>query len=235
MEGEQGKPERPNAEKSGITFHSGDISRTKAKEKREIFTKVEEKKTLKQSAEEFQKKFAEAKTQAAESRARIENPGADESGMIRSHKRFNINWKLVRRIAIPVVIGAGLAAAVYFNWGAINHEFFEVSESRAQEFLPDNPDRFIGMYDELISNAESTDEKVELLFKRIAMLDSSYGGQYTTQMLTDAYKAYEILPCYETGAQIVESENKYGSTDKASEWTVKLDSLEKEGLILGNG
>ena len=235
MEGDTKKGNLESPVKKPLVFHSQNIADTKAKEKREVFTKVEEKKTFKQSAEEFQKKFAEAKAHAAESRARIENPGADANGVIRSHKRFNINWKLVRRITIPVIIVAGLAAAVYFNWGAIHHEFFEVSESRAQEFLPDNPERFIAMYDKIIDEAETEDSKIELLFNRVAILDSTYGSQFSKQILNDSYRAYEILPCYETALQSIEKEEKYGTTEKASEWSAKLETLEREGLILGNG
>lgn len=218
-----------------VVFHSDNIRDTKAREKREVFVKVEEKKTLKQSAAEFQQKFAAAKAHAAESRAKIENPGADEHGVIRSAKRINIPWRKVVKFAIPVVVLAGIGLAVYLNWGAIHHEFFEVSEQRAKEFVESDPQRYIEMYDKLIDEAKSEDEKVELLFNRIATLDGAYGSQYAEQILNDAYKAYEILPCYETILQIIETENKYGSPEKASEWSAKLDSSEKEGLILGNG
>ena len=218
-----------------VEFHSKNIADTKAKEKREIFVKVEEKKTIKQSAEEFQKKFAEAKAHAAESRARIENPGADEKGVIRSHQRLNINWRKVFKVLIPLVIIGGLALAVYLNWGAIHHEFFEVSRERAAELVRSNPGRAISMYDELIKQTTNEDSKIDLLYERMALLSSRHADSYTDQILADAYAAYEILPCYETASVIVETEESYGSTTAAEEWRTKLETLEPEGLILGNG
>lgn len=220
---------------SDLEFHSKNIADTKAKEKREIFVKVEEKKTIKQSAEEFQKKFAEAKAHAAESRARIENPGADEHGVIRSRQRFNINWRKVLKIFIPLVIIAGLALAVYLNWGAIHHEFFEVSRERAAELVRSNPGRAISMYDELIKQTTNEDSKIDLLYERMGLLSGYHADDYADQILADAYAAYEILPCYETASVIVETEENYGSTITAEEWRAKLETLEREGLILGNG
>ena len=187
-----------------LVFHSQNIADTKAKEKREVFTKVEEKKTLKQSAEEFQKKFTEAKAHAAESRARIENPGADANGVIRSHTRFDINWKLVRCIAIPVIIIVGIAAAVCFNWGVIYHEFFEVSESRALEFLPDNPERFISMYDNLIEQETDQEKKAELILEKGIYLEHNTSGEYIELIMQEAYKADSLLPCQETANRIIQ-------------------------------
>jgi len=233
MEGDTKKGNFQSPVKKPLVFHSQNIADTKAKEKREVFTKVEEKKTLKQSAEEFQKKFADAKAHAAESRARIENPGADANGVIRSHKRFNINWKLVRRITIPVIIIAGLAAAVYFNWGAIHHEFFEVSESRAQEFLPDNPERFIAMYDKLIEQETVAEEKARLLLTRAISLDA----EHTQQIRSDVYAAEELYPSLTTAETIIWYEENYGSEAAVIEWTAQLTEREQEGkeITLGNG
>lgn len=218
-----------------VVFHSENIKDTKAHEKREVFVKVEEKKTLKQSAEEFQKKFAEAKAHAAESRARIENPGVDENGVVSSRAKKPFPTKLVLKIGIPVLILTGVGLAIYLNWGAIHHEFFEVSEARANELLKSNPEKFISIYSQLIEQSTNDDDKVELLFDRISILESSYGDKFASQMLKDAHAAYEIIPCYETAQQIVSLEEKYGSPEEASEWKAKLETLDKEGLILGNG
>lgn len=142
-----------------VVFHSENIKDTKAHEKREVFVKVEEKKTLKQSAEEFQKKFAEAKAHAAESRARIENPGVDENSVVSSRTKKPFPTKLVLKIGIPVLILAGVGLAIYLNWGAIHHEFFEVSEARAYELLPKDPVRAASMFKKVLS--EKTEPKAK--------------------------------------------------------------------------
>ncbi len=94
---------------SDPVFHSKDIADTKAKEKRKVFVKVEEKKTLKQSAEEFQKKFAEAKAHAAESRAKIENPGVDANGLVTSH----VKKPIAKIILITLIIAAVVAGGIF--------------------------------------------------------------------------------------------------------------------------
>lgn len=221
--------------KKPVAFHSGDISGTKAHEKREVFVHVEEKKTIKQTAAEFQKKFADAKAHAAETRAKIENPGADANGVIRSHGHKAFPTKLVLKIAIPIFILAGIGLAVYLNWGAIYHEFFEVSTERATDFLDSNPQRFIEMYDQLIAESDSDEEKVSLLFLRMGLLESHHGETFAQQILKDAYQADEIWPCYETAERIVTAEETYGSSATAEEWKAKLETRERGGLILGNG
>ena len=218
-----------------VTFHSENIRDTKAHEKREVFVNVEQKKTIKQSAEEFQKKFAAAKAHAAESRAKIENPGADEHGVVASRTRKPFPTKTFLKIFIPVLLLAGAGFAVYHFWPAIHHEFFEVSEARARELIEKDPKRFIEMYDKLIAEAKDEDEKILLLYNRIGMLDQYYGSKYASQMLNDAYTANELLPCYETAEQIVWLEEAYGTEAKAEEWRTKLETLEKEGLVLGDG
>ena len=229
--------------KKPVVFHSGNIADTKAKEKREIFVKVEEKKTLKQSAEEFQKKFAEAKAHAAESRAKIENPGADANGVIRSGKSVNINWKLVRKIAIPAVILGGIGLAVYLNWGAIYHEFFEVSEERAYELLGSDPERAATMFESIIVNEadSSTRAKKSIwyadnLFKSCS---SEEGMNCSGKILETIFKLSEISenasPSRLSALYMSTYYAQKGNTTEAEKWTATAESRYVEGEGYGEG
>ena len=215
-----------------VTFHSENIRDTKAHEKREVFVHVEQKKTIKQSAEEFQKKFAAAKAHAAESRAKIENPGADEHGVVASRTRKPFPTKTFLKIFIPVLLLAGAGFAVYHFWPAIHHEFFEVSEARARELFEKNPQKAISMYDTLIEKAKTNEEKATLHLKRIVLLDSP---EYAGQAIDDAYAAEELYPSYTTAEIIMSLEERYGSTEKAEEWATKLEEREGKEVTLSNG
>lgn len=219
-----------------LAFHSDNIHSTKAHEKREVFVKVEEKKTFKQTAEEFQKKFAAAKAHAAESRAKIENPGADASGVIRSHTRRPFPVKTVLKIAIPLLILAGAGLAIYLNWPTIYHEFFEVSEEKATKLLlSDKPAEFIKMYDGLLEKATTPENKAALHLTRAINLEENYPGEYTEQCASDIYAAEDLYPSYTTAQAIITFEETYGSKTKAEEWRAKLDERNGKEIILGNG
>lgn len=219
-------------ESKPVTFHSDNIRDTKAREKREVFVNVEQKKTIKQSAEEFQQKFAAAKAHAAESRAKIENPGADASGVIRSHTRKPFPVKLALKILIPVLILGGAGLAIYLNWGTIYHEFFEVSEERAHELFAKNPKKAISMYDTLIEQAKTNEAKATLYLNRAALLNSP---EYGEQALSDAYAADELYPSYSTAEVIIFLEEHYGSEEKAEAWAAKLEERQGKEIPLGNG
>lgn len=223
------------APKKPLSFHSDNIAGTKAKEKREVFVKVEEKKTLKQSAEEFQKKFAEAKAHIAETRAKIENPGADANGVIRSRAAFTIPWKTIFKILIPLAILATADYLIYSNWSTINYYLFEVSETRANDFIDKDPERYIKMYGQLIANAKTAEEKARLHLARAISLEDSHPGKYISQIKTDLYDAEEAYSSCTTASHIADFEDKYGSTTAAAEWRDKLAECEGKELTLGNG
>ena len=216
-----------------VTFHSENIRDTKAREKREVFVNIEQKKTIKQSAEEFQRKFAEAKAHAAESRAKIENPGADEHGVVASHVRKPFPTKLVLKIGLPILILAGIGLAAYLNWPTIYHQFFEVSEAKAQELFATDPQKSIAMYDTLIKQAKTNEEKAKLYLNRVVLFDSP---EYASQLFSDARAAEELYPSYTTAAVLKSLEERYGTIEKAEEWAAKLEERQGgEEIPLGNG
>lgn len=224
------------APKKPLAFHSDNIADTKSKTKREVFVNVEQKKTIKQSAAEFQKKFAEAKTHAAESRAKIENPGADENGVIHSRTPFVFPWKAVIKILIPLAILGIAGFFIYQNWSTINYYLFEVSERRANDFIDKDPARYIKMYDQLIANAKTAEKKAELYLIRAINLEDSHGEKYISQVKSDLYAADEVYPSYTTANLILEFEEKHGSATAVEEWRNKLAERDKERIIeLGNG
>jgi len=224
-----------------MEFHSKNIADTKAHEKREVFVNVEQKKTIKQSAEEFQRKFAAAKAHAAESRAKIENPGADANGVIRSHVRRPFPTKLALKIGIPVLLLAGAGLAIYLNWPAIYHEFFEVSEEKANELLSKNLPKAIEIYDKLL--VEQTDQKTKA-FKYLAYsekIEESCSPECSTETLAkikEYITASESLnPTYASANLMYSYELNYGDSNVASEWEEKMNvrqASDKTGG-LGNG
>lgn len=216
-------------DKKPVVFHSSNIADTKAKEKREVFVKVEEKKTLKQSAEEFQRKFAEAKAHAAESRAKIENPGVDASGVIRSHTRKPFPVKLALKILIPVLILGGAGLAVYLNWGTIHHEFFEVSEARAYELLSSNPERAISMFEKVL--AEETDSKKKESksiiyahkFLDICLGENGYSCSNTELEAIRKFAeiAESITPSYQSATLMMDYYSAKGDQSNLDAWSEK--------------
>lgn len=140
------------------TFHSQNIADTKAREKREVFVHVEEKKTIKQSAEEFQKKFAEARAHAAESRAKIENPGADANGIVASREHRFSPAKILKIFILVVILGI-IGLVVYLNWDTIYQKFFEASEEKAMSLLADNPEDAGAMFVRIVNKASDPEQK----------------------------------------------------------------------------
>lgn len=209
--------------KQPVAFHSSNISDTKAREKREVFVKVEEKKTLRQSAEEFQKKFAEAKAHAAESRAKIENPGADERGVIRSRQRFSLPWKKIIKTIVIIIIVAGLGIGGYLAYPAIKERFTPTVEKAVAAAAAGKCQESIQNYQGVIDSASSATTKADLLQSRIMTLFQNCHDQSSSQILKDAYAAEELSPSAKTAYTIWFMESEYGDAAKAEEWRVKSE------------
>lgn len=216
-----------------LAFHSDNIHSTKAHEKREVFVKVEEKKTFKQTAEEFQKKFAAAKAHAAESRAKIENPGADANGVIRSHTRRPFPWKLVVFVVILIALGAGGYFAYKSYWPTIYSKYFDYSIENAYKLLKTDYARSIKIIEHNISKETDNEVKANLMLTKADMLDSGCGAECSTQILDSVYLAEETSPNYMTAGYIIDYETKYGSEEEAKKWEAII--LTREEKPYGNG
>jgi len=129
--------------KKEVTFDSGNLANTKAKEKREIFVNVGQKKTIKQSAEEFQRKFAAA-------RDRVANQGANANGEIKSKKPIP---KKPFVIALIIII---LGAGGYLAYPTIK-SYFTPTKEKAYKLLQENPRKGVDYYYRLYTK-ESNEE-----------------------------------------------------------------------------
>lgn len=210
---------------SSISFNSEKLMNTKAKEKREIFVNVENKKSLKENAEEFQKKFMRLKNRANESNKTEVAP--------KEKKPFPV--KKLLKILIPLILIIAAGIAVYANWDYINYNLFEVSEKRAKDFIKDNPNRYISIYDSLINKTNNPEEKSTLLLTKVSMLEGNHPGEFAEQCLKDVYQAEELYPSYTSAELIINMESKYGSEATAEEWKAKLSGREGKVLVLGDG
>ena len=204
--------------KKDVTFHSDDLSNTKAKEKREVFN-VQQKKTIKQSAEEFQRKFTAAKNRAA-------NPGPDTNGVIKSKKLISKKPFIICFIILALGIGG------YFAYPVVRN-YFELTPEKANMELEKNPEKFISMYNKLISQTDDPKEKASLLIDRAFLLTEQYEKEYFSKALEDAYQADSLYPSMTTAALIAELEQKFGSEEKAKEWEEKI--LERDGIEIIKG
>lgn len=216
------------APKKPLAFHSGNIADTKSKTKREVFVNVEQKKTIKQSAAEFQKKFAEAKAHAAESRAKIENPGADENGVIRSRIPFVFPWKAT--IICLVIIGLGIG--IYLAYPTIAYHLMP-SEQRGFEILLQDKTAGIEYLTKLADRQTTANAKATILVNTGEYLLEKYddAGEDIRQL---AYKAEKLAPSIDTAVLIWRYQQTYGTEEEATNW---LQIIEERGgnIYGGNG
>ena len=196
---------------STMSFNSEKLMSTKAKEKREIFVNVENKRTLKENAEEFQKKFMKLKNRANETDKTVAAP--------KEKKPFPV--KKFLKIFLPLILLLAAGIAIYVNWDYINYNLFEVSEKRAKDFIKDNPNRYISIYDSLIKKTNDPEEKSTLLLTKVSMLEEEHPGEFAEQCLKDVYQAEELYQSYTSAELIIDMESKYGSEATAEEWRAK--------------
>ena len=89
------------------------------------------------------------------------------------------------------------------------------------------------MYDALIEKAETNKEKASLYLNRVEFLDSP---EYVDQLFSDARAAESLYPSYTTAEILMSLEERYGTEEKAEEWSTKLKERQRgEEIPLGNG
>ncbi|MBR3320045.1 hypothetical protein IKG20_01950 [Candidatus Saccharibacteria bacterium] len=201
-----------------VEFHSKNIAETKAKKDREVFVNVQEKKTIRQSAEEFQKKFAEAKAHASESRAKIENPGADENGVIRTHKQ-KTNWKPI--IAVLIIIIIGITA--YYVYPLIDKALTPTFEE-AYELIKTDYEKGFNAYQKIINHSKDKSEKSDALARRSYAIIQVCDGKCLNQIKSDANEAEKISPSPNTAWLWHIIEYRYGSEDESENWIKTANS-----------
>ena len=206
----------------GINFHSNNIASTKAKEKREIFVNVKQERSIENSVKSIQQKYSEIKTTA-------KNTIETQKKKIDNQKKKKIKKIIIIILAVMLLGGGGYLAYYLIK------ESQSVSSEKADNYLTTDPDKFISMYEQLIANTNSSEEKVDLLITRINAFRYTYGEEYAEQMLKDAYRAHEIYPSYTTANMIVELEHEYGSEEKANEWREKLNEYRGIEINISNG
>jgi len=201
--------------KKEVTFDSGNLANTKAKEKREIFVNVGQK-------SRFGRFTAKNKQ---------ENNNTNFNG--KPKKPFPT--KKVVKLCIPIIFVLAIGAAIYLNWSTIYYNLFEVSETRSRDFLENDPKKFISVYDAMIKQTEDNEEKAILYLERANKLEEAHPGEYVEQYRNDVYAAEGIYPTYTTAEYIIRFEETYGSETTAEEWRTELSKRKKgEEIIVGD-
>lgn len=212
-----------------VSFHSDNIGQSKAHEKREVFVNVVEKRSVKQTAEEFQKKFANAKSHAAESRRKIQ-----ANGLIPERIKKKFPLKKVLLIGIPVLaLGIG-GFVVYQNWDEIYYKYFEVSREKTVSFLKANDkSTFETEFTKLVNKAPDATEKSLLYVWKAEVLNAYCGEPCSKEILESAHKSEETFQSKNSALVIYKYEKLYGDESKASEWLEKSESRENYGGEVG--
>ncbi len=209
--------------KKPVSFRSENLNQTKAYEKREVFVNVQEKKTAKTLVNDFQKKFAYAKSHTEETKAKIQNP----NGEAQQKKPFPT--KKVLKISIPIAILLVIGIVVYMNWRTIYSNYFEISKEKALTLLKSgDKSGFEEHFTKLTSKAKDDKEKSFLYVWKAGILDAYCGSDCSAEILETAHESEEIIPSKDSALVIYQFETKYGDETEAQKWLEK--SMDRESI-----
>ena len=190
-----------------LTFHSGNIQDTKAKEKRAVFLKVEEESGLKLAAKNFNKKLA---TGLDNVKATLNKP-IDRP---KDHPQKLISKKFIfGALAVVILVAAGGLAYYLIKNPQLTDPSLAAYLKMQEDF-----DAGYDAFQKLIVSASSPQQESELLVKRGYAAYKLCGKSCAEMIAADILDAEDTSPSADSALLYYYLESSYGSMNDAEQW-----------------